>query len=363
MPPKSKAEQKAKSKSAEDKTFGLKNKNKSAKVNRYVQEVKSQAATSGNRKEMKDAEDRKASIANKKAAEAAKKAELAELFKIVEKQQKVPFGVDPKTILCAYFKAGQCTKGAKCKFSHDLNVGRKATKVDIYTDARDDADQTMDTWDQAKLEDAVNQKHGLANNKNKPTDIVCKFFLEAIDERKYGWFWECPNGGKECKYRHALPPGFILKKKETLEERTAREEMERENQISIEAFLETERHKLGSNTTPVTAESFAKWKADRKAREASDMDAEAKRKKEAYDRYKSGMKSGMAFSGKELFDFNPDWAVGDEDDDAMEEYVRDESDHEDDKPVSNNTQPVGVAEDLFEGDDLAGLDLDDDDEE
>lgn len=23
-------------------------------------------------------------------------------------------------------------------------------------------------------------------------------------------FWSCPNG-KECKYKHALPPGYILK--------------------------------------------------------------------------------------------------------------------------------------------------------
>jgi len=23
-------------------------------------------------------------------------------------------------------------------------------------------------------------------------------------------FWQCPNG-KECKYRHALPPGYVLK--------------------------------------------------------------------------------------------------------------------------------------------------------
>lgn len=44
-------------------------------------------------------------------------------------------------------------------------------------------------------------------NKNKATTIVCKFFLDAIEEEKYGWFWVCPNGGKACKYRHALPPG------------------------------------------------------------------------------------------------------------------------------------------------------------
>ena len=23
-------------------------------------------------------------------------------------------------------------------------------------------------------------------------------------------FWQCPNG-KECKYKHALPPGYVLK--------------------------------------------------------------------------------------------------------------------------------------------------------
>lgn len=35
-----------------------------------------------------------------------------------------------------YFKQGQCDRGAKCKFSHDLNVGRKVEKKDLYTDNR-----------------------------------------------------------------------------------------------------------------------------------------------------------------------------------------------------------------------------------
>jgi hypothetical protein len=60
-----------------------------------------------------------------------------ELFKSAISQPKVPFGTDPKTILCAFFKAGQCTKGPKCKFSHDLNVERKAVKANIYQDSRD----------------------------------------------------------------------------------------------------------------------------------------------------------------------------------------------------------------------------------
>jgi hypothetical protein len=59
MPPKkgaapgpSKAELKKKQKNAEDKTFGLKNKNKSAKVNRYVQQVQQQAAQAAQSKKV-----------------------------------------------------------------------------------------------------------------------------------------------------------------------------------------------------------------------------------------------------------------------------------------------------------------------
>ena len=43
-------------------------------------------------------------------------------------------GADPKSVLCAFFKQGQCLKGAKCKFSHDLNIGRKGEKRNIYED-------------------------------------------------------------------------------------------------------------------------------------------------------------------------------------------------------------------------------------
>lgn len=46
--------------------------------------------------------------------------------------------MDPKSILCEFFKAGQCQKGFKCKFSHDLNIQRKGEKIDIYSDKRDE---------------------------------------------------------------------------------------------------------------------------------------------------------------------------------------------------------------------------------
>lgn len=44
-------------------------------------------------------------------------------------------------------------------------------------------------------------------------------------------------------------------------------------------------------------------------------------------RMKAGQKTGMKFSGKDMFDFNPDWA-NEGDDDAMDEYIIQEQDDE-----------------------------------
>jgi hypothetical protein len=79
MPPKSKkAAEKVKAKIIEDKTFGLKNKNRSTKVQSFVQSV-SQNVRSGNQNERKQ----QAANDEKRAAKEAKKAfeaELAALF-------------------------------------------------------------------------------------------------------------------------------------------------------------------------------------------------------------------------------------------------------------------------------------------
>lgn len=42
----------------------------------------------------------------------------------------------------------------------------------------------MEDWDQATLERAIEQKHA---NENKPTGISCKFFVDAVEKRLYGW--------------------------------------------------------------------------------------------------------------------------------------------------------------------------------
>ncbi len=74
---------------------------------------------------------------------------------------------------------------------------------------------------------------------SSPYDLVCRF-------------WQCPNG-KDCKYRHALPPGYVLKSqmKELLE-------AEKANAPSIEEEIEAERAKVDART-PITEEVRNRW--------------------------------------------------------------------------------------------------------
>lgn len=96
------------------------------------------------------------------------------MFKPVQ-TQKIEKGADPKSIICAFFKQGQCTKGDKCKFSHDLTIERKAEKRSLYVDMRDDGlEDTMDNWDEGKLKEVIEKKHGETNSAMPNTDIVRK---------------------------------------------------------------------------------------------------------------------------------------------------------------------------------------------
>ena len=57
----------------------------------------------------------------------------------------------------------------------------------------------MEDWDEEKLKSVVKQQESKYKS-NKPTDIVCKFFLNALENNRYGWKWMCPNG-MTCIYR------------------------------------------------------------------------------------------------------------------------------------------------------------------
>ncbi len=186
--------------------------------------------------------------------------------------------VDHKKTLCAYFKAGVCEKGKKCKYSHDLSLeDNRGMAIDLYSDPR------------AKI------------GKAPDTIITCRDFLDAVEKNLYGFNWVCPTAGDDCQYRHMLPQGYVLnrdKKANNGDESSEDEEM------TLEEKIEEERSNLiSSECTPVTLESFNKWKADRAARKQAELEAkiaaeEAKGKKD---------KSQMQFmSGRALFQYNPD---------------------------------------------------------
>ncbi|KAK2588334.1 hypothetical protein KPH14_004351 [Odynerus spinipes] len=319
MPPKKapapskKTEQKKKEKVIEDKTFGIKNK-KGAKQQKFIQQVEKQVKSGG-------VNPRKVEDPNAKKLEKEKKLkeqkELALIFKPVQ-TQKIDKGTDPKSVVCAFFKQGQCTKGDKCKFSHDLSVERKAEKRSLYCDMRDDDKEadTMDKWDEDKLKEVVEKKHGLGGPR-PTTDIICKHFLEAVEKSKYGWFWECPTGQK-CIYRHALPPGFVLKKDKKKEDK--------KDEISLEDLIERERANLGPNQTKITLETFLAWKK-RKLQEKKEQAIKDEEKRR--NDYKAGRQVGI--SGREMFYFNPELAAGDgidDGDEAICSYVLEEDEEE-----------------------------------
>ncbi len=194
-------------KSVEDKTFGMKNK-KGSVAQKHIAQIAAQVKSGGSAEQKRKEAEKAAREKEKKAAEDAKREAELLLNKPVQ-IQKIPFGVDPKTVLCIFHKKGNCEKGKKCKFSHDLDIERKTEKRSLYTDTREDEEEekkveTSADWDEEKLRSVVLSKKG---NQRTSTDKVCKFFIEAIEDGKYGWFWVCPNGGDKCMYKHALPPG------------------------------------------------------------------------------------------------------------------------------------------------------------
>lgn len=172
MPPKvDKAKVKEQEKAIEDKTFGMKNKNKSAKVQKFISGLKT-AARAG---------------AHSGGSRVPDEFEKKESAKKEEQRQ---------ALLKSLY--GSITQKV-------APVAVKAPEVDEKQVAEPD-----------KINPFVDRREAQAG-RNK-TDIVCKYFMEAVENRIYGWFWVCPNGGDACMYRHCLPAGYELKNYDDEEE-------------------------------------------------------------------------------------------------------------------------------------------------
>eukprot|EP00866_Antonospora_locustae_P002512 jgi/Antlo1/2512/1708 len=130
-------------KELEDKTFGMKNKNKSSAIKKQLQKLEISASLERRKKNEQDIQKEKVLV-----------------------QPKAPVGVDPKTIPCVYFQKKLCTKGDKCKYGHEIAK----------------PDSTKD--------------ESLDNGK------VCRFLVDAMNQGSYSRGWTCPD--KCCRDVHML---------------------------------------------------------------------------------------------------------------------------------------------------------------
>lgn len=301
MPPKvqkesKKTEQKRQDKIIEDKTFGLKNKNKSKAVQSYVKsvaaQVKGQVGKGGESKRVAD--EFAAKAAQKKDEE--KKALLASLFKTIKKTQEV----------------------VEDEVEEEVQE-ENYEEIDLYTDQReqifgrsDEPNEELENW---------------RANKDK-TDKICKYFLDSVEAGKYGWRWTCPNG-IQCIYKHALPYGYTLKRDMQTEEK--------KDDMTLEERLEADRQQL-SGGTPVTLERFLKWKEDKKIQR--EKESEKKRVDEAK---KSGGKGLNVLSGRALFTYDP--SLFQDDAEALDDKEYEEEENREEEEQKNEEVPEEDEED------------------
>lgn len=95
----------------EDRTFGLKNKNKSAQVQKFIQGVQKQVLN-------------KTPIIPGQAKQEKKKdaADQALLASLLKSLGTMPVVEESKsTVICSAYRVGFCEAGDKCMFSHDMS--------------------------------------------------------------------------------------------------------------------------------------------------------------------------------------------------------------------------------------------------
>ncbi|OAF70462.1 Zinc finger CCCH domain-containing protein 15 [Intoshia linei] len=249
-----------------DRTFGLKNK-KGAKQQKFITNVKNQKTADDIEKQQLNFQKK-----NKKLKDEQERKELNMLFKTFVPKNKED--ENTKNILCLFFKNGKCSKGKKCKFSHDLSQIRKSEKRSVFEDDAKDNDLNL-----------PNDSNNLTR-----TNKICKHFLEAIDKSKYGWFWQCPNGEK-CVFRHSLPKDYVLKKKKKKVAQVNVEDAIMKELLTLQSAIAE-----GAELTQISLENFIEWKEYKKSVKRKAIKSDIKIKK-------TNVKKGVIvkLTGREIF--------------------------------------------------------------
>ena len=308
---------------AEDRTFGLKNKNNSKKVQQVVKGLA--AKEKGGYDKLKD------EIFNgkRKQQEAEEERRLMQEVFANAVTKKVQTSTGEDITVCKLFEAGLCNKGKKCKFSHVVRGDHiKVDKIDLFTDQRDllfGNKDTIENWDAEKLNEVVGFNDRKYNQEGR-TEKVCKAFVDAVERKIYGWNWVCPNG-YNCIYKHCLPEGYELQRDKKVEK------VEKYTDDDVIEEIDNQREKLKhKDLTPVSEDLFFAWLVKRKERLAKENDDKVKD-----DLKGMGVKSKRGATGRELFD--KDKEIFKDAEDAIEEYERED--------VNENGEKVEIDEGLF----------------
>jgi hypothetical protein len=308
MPPKAATEIKKKQKKVEDLTFGLKNKNKSSKVQKYINDLQNNAL-SGNKELLQKQKEADARRAAKKAQqEEQRQLEMLQKAAAAAEKKKEAAASQLKLQVCPFFIKGKCPKGDECKMSHDWGETRKVAKQDLYKDPRE----------------------GTPNEAQN--DITCMHFLDAVEKNLYGVFWKCPNGAEKCSYQHKLPKGFVFEEKK--EDDTPIDER------SLEEKIEDEREELlksGKELTPISEESLQAWirrKNEARAKKIEEERIAAEKK--------VGNRGISALSGRALFSFDPTLFIDDADAADAEDVELRDADEDDEEKKTVEVQDASL---------------------
>lgn len=208
--------------------------------------------------------------------------------------------------------------------TNDAKTGSANLYIDTRSDAYKKEKSEMHNWDQTQLEEAVNKNEDNYSSKTNSTEKVCKFFLDAVEKKIYGWFWVCPNS-YGCIYRHCLPPGFVLKSEMAAEVETEYVALEEKLDIEVKALLAARR-----DLTPITLETFLAWKKIRQERQNKERELKRQEHLKAFG-YKKKLNKLM--DGRSMFVFQK--VTFDDDEEGADDFVREEEDDDPTMKVHN----------------------------
>lgn len=315
MPPKvDKAKQKEKEKIAIDKTFGMKNKNKSKVVQKYIKSITNNA--SGAPKGGKEEAQRQEKEAKQK--DIAKAALMNSLFN--QGTDKKGRAFDPIA-----------KKAAKKAEEEALAAGKKL-KEELRKEIIEGIANTIRLTNPKGIRMSELGGHPIIHAlKDKHADtfknLSMLLFIKAND--KVFWVDDAESSNP------------MLRCQDDVDAEVDPDER------SIEEIIEEKRAALPPGGTPVTLDTFKAWKESREAQRLAQVQADSKEKQK-----KTGNQGLVGMSGRDLFTFDSSLFVDDDGAASADEYdERSEVDDEEDEEGNKGVAPDSDVEDAVpEGD-------------